>query len=165
MDIWSWIIVSLIILIAILLVFETLSLQNKEKANIIPLCAAIYQTKEYINFVSTFYNHFSQIKTQLPQINDRELKNIFIAVLNKSSVLANVTFWRAEKAFDYIKNKSINNTTMLSEDKELTEDFLKSKFGSDYDNYDFNLHSDNLASIHKILKEEIDKIVPENTKR
>ena len=165
MDIWSWIIVSLIILIAVLLVFEGLSLQNKKKANIIPLFAAIYQTKESLNFVSTFYTHFSQIKTQLPQINESELKNIFISALNKSSALANVTFWRAEKAFDYIKNKSINVTTMLGEDKELTENILKSKFGSDHDKYDFNLHSDNLASIHKILKEEIDKIVPENTKR
>ena len=165
MDIWSWIIVSLIILIAILLVFETLSLQKKEKDNIIPLFAAIYQTKEYINFASTFHNHFSKIKTQLPQISEREFAKYFISLLNKSSVLANVTFWRAEKVFDSIKNQSINNATMLSEDKELTEDLLKSKFGSDYDNYDFNLHSDNLASIHKILKEEIDIIVPENTKK
>ena len=165
MDIWSWIIVSLIILIATLLVFETLSLQNKEKANIIPLFAAIYQTKEYIKFVSTFHNHFSKIKTELPQINERELTKIYMSLLNKSSVLANVTFWRAEKVFDSIKNQSINNITMLSEDKELTEDLLKSKFGSDYDNNDFNLHSDNIASIHKILKEEIDIIVSENTKR
>ena len=162
MGIWSWIIVSLIALIAILIVIETILQQKKERARISTLFAVLYQTKEYIRFVSTFHDHSKKIKKELPQINERDLVQIYISLLRKSSALATVTYLRAEKIFDYIKNTSFANTAMLNEDRDLIEDFLNIDPGNDHDNYNIDLYDDRLDPIRKIIKEETNKIAVGN---
>ncbi len=158
MDIWSWIIVSLIALIAILIMIETILQQNNERARISILFAVLYQTKEYIRFVLDFHDHSRKIKKELLQINDKELVQIYISLLRKSSALANVTYLRAEKTFDYMKNTSFANIAMSDEDRDLLEDFLNIDPGNDHDNYNIDLYDDRLDPIRKIIKEETNKI-------
>ncbi len=158
MDIWSWIIVSLIALIAILIVIETLLQQNKERDRLSTMFALLYRTKEYIRFVSTFHNHFDTIKEQLPQISNKELAKIYISLLNRSSALAAVTYLRAEKTFDSIKNTSFANSSILDEDKELINDFLNVDPRNGSDSFDIDLYDEKLSPIRKIIKEETNKI-------
>ena len=154
MDIWSWIIVSLIVLIAILIVVDTLLRQNKERDQIRPLYAVINQTKEYIRFVSTFHEHIGKIKNQFPLMNERDLVKINISLLRRSWALAVVTQLRAEKIFDYLKKFPLTNSAVSIEDRESIDDILKEAYGDDFDKYDIDLNDDSLDSIHKILETE-----------
>ena len=157
MDIWSWIIVSLIALIAILAVIDNLTRQNKDSDKFKPLYALIYQTNEYIRFVSAFNDHIGKIERQLPQINEQELSKIYVSLLRKSSALAAVTYLRANKTFDLIKNNSLNNIAMSKEDTEMIDVILKEAYGNDYDNFDIDLSDDSLDSIRKIIEAETNK--------
>ena len=162
MDIWSWIIVSLIALIAILTVIETISQQNKERARISTLFAVLYQTKEYIRLVLDFHDHSKKIIKELPQINEGDFVKLYISLLRKSSVLANVTFLRAEKTFDYIKNISFANSIMSGEDIDLIEGLLNVNHGNDHDNYNIDLYDDRLDDIRKIIKDETNNAAIDN---
>jgi len=157
MDIWSWVIVSLIALIAILIVIETVLKQNKERDRLSDMFAVLYQTKEYIRFVSSFHDHFDTIKEQLPQISNNELAKVYISLLNKSSALATVTYLRAEKTFDSIKNTSFANIPILDEDKELINEILNIDTSDGSDSFDIDLFDEKLNPIRKILKEEANK--------
>jgi len=157
MDIWSWIIVSLIALIAILAVIDNLTRQNKESDKFKPLYAGIYQTNEYIRFISAFHDHIGKIEKQLPQINEQELGKIYVSLLRKSWALAAVTYLRAEKTFDSMKNNLLNNIAMSKEDTELMDVILKETYGNDYDNFDIDLSDDSLDSIRKIIGAETNK--------
>jgi hypothetical protein len=162
MSIWSVIIVSLIGLIAILILIETIMRQNKDRARISTLLAVLFQTKEYIRLVLDFHDHSKLIKRELPQINDGDLVKLYISLLRKSSVLANVTVLRAEKTFDYIKNISFANSAMSGEDIDLIEDLLNVKHGDDHDNYNIDLYDDRLNDIRKIIKDETNKAAIDN---
>ena len=158
MDIWSWIIVYLIALMAILIVIETILNKNKERDRLKPIFALLYRTKEYIRFISTFHNHFDTIKEQLPQISDKELAEIYISILNRSSALAAVTYLRAEKTFDSAKNTSSAISSILDEDREMINDFLNVDLRNDSDSFDIDLYDERLSPIRKILKKETNKI-------
>ena len=162
MSIWSLIIVSLIGLIAILIVIETIIRQNKESARISALFAVLFQTKEYIRLVLDFHDHSKKIIKELPQMNEGDFVKLYISLLRKSSVLANVTFLRAEKTFDYIKNISSANSVMSGEDIDLIEDLLNVNHGNDHDNYNIDLYDDRLDDIRKIIKDETNNAAIDN---
>ena len=162
MSIWSLIIVSLIGLIAILIVIETIIRQNKEKARISTLFAVLFQTKEYIRLVLDFHDHSKLIKRELPQINDGDFVKLYMSLLRKSSVLANITFLRAEKTFDYIKNISFANSVMSGEDIDLIEDLLNVNHRNDSDNDNIDLYDDRLDDIRKIIQDETNNATIDN---
>ena len=162
MSIWSLIIVSLIGLIAILILIETIMRQNKERARISALFAVLFQTKEYIKLVLDFHDYSKIIKRELPQINDGDFVKLYISLLRKSSVLANVTFLRAEKTFDYIKNISFANSVMSGEDIDLIEGLLNVNHGNDHDNYNIDLYDDRLDDIRKIIRDETNNAAIDN---
>ena len=165
MSIWSLIIVSLIGLIAILILIETIMRQNKERARISILLAVLFQTKEYIRLVLDFHDHSIIIKRELPQVNDGDFAKLYLSLLRKSSVLANVTVLRAEKTFDYINNISFANSVMSGEDIDLIEDLLNVKHGDDHDNYNIDLYDDRLDDIRKIIREEKNNAEIDNVKK
>jgi len=162
MSIWSLIIVSLIGLIAILILIETIMRQEKDRARISTLFAVLFQTKEYIKLVLDFHDYSKIIKRELPQINDGDFVKLYISLLRKSSVLANVTFLRAEKTFDYIKNISFANSVMSGEDIDLIEDLLNVNNSNDRDNYNIDLFDDRLDDIRKIIRDETNNVAIDN---
>jgi len=162
MSIWSLIIVSLIGLIAILILIETIMRQEKDRARISTLFAVLFQTKEYIKLVLDFHDYSKIIKRELPQINDGDFVKLYISLLRKSSVLANVTFLRAEKTFDYIKNISFANSVMSGEDIDLIEDLLNVNNSNDRDNYNIDLFDDRLDDIRKIIRDETNNVAINN---
>ncbi len=158
MDIWSWIIVSTIALIAILSVVDNSMQKKKVNDKIKALYAVIFQTKEYTKFVSTFHDHIGKIKNQLPQMNEVELVKINKSLLRKSWALAAVTNLRIEETFGFIKNNSRTNIAMINEDSQLIDEILRTAYGNDCDKYDIDLYDDSLESIHKILEAETNNI-------
>ena len=162
MDIWSWIVVFIIALIAILSVIDNLTQKRKVNDKLRALYAIIYQTKEHTRIVSSFHDNIGKIKKQLPQINDNELVKINISLLHKSWALAATTCSRIEKTFDFTKNISSTNSTISNEDSQFMDDILKTTYGDEYDNYEIDLYDDKIESINKILDEEMNKLAIDN---